>query len=163
MLTYAILLLVLGIVLLILEAFLPSGGILGLMAGAALVGSLILAFRQSDATGFTFVGISVVIVPVAIVLSLKVFPKTPVGRRVILRPPTNSAEAAPAGVAEEDYSVLLGRDGKTVTPLRPSGIIEIEGRRYSAVADGEMIAQDMDIIVITVEGNNIVVDDTTNA
>ena len=163
MLTYAIVLLAIGIVLLILEAFLPSGGILGLMAAAALVGSLILAFRQSDTAGFTLVAICVVIVPLAIVTGLKIFPKTPVGRRVILRPPADAAPVAPDGVADEDYTPLLGRNGKTVTPLRPSGIIEIDGPRYSAVAEGEMIAQDLDIVVINIEGNNIVVNDINNA
>lgn len=158
MLTYATILMVIGIALIILEVFLPSGGILGFMAAAALIASLVLAFRESDATGFTFLGLCLVIVPVAVILGLKFFPKTPVGKRLILHPAAASA-AAPAGIAEEDYASLLGQKGKTVTPLRPSGIIEIDGRRYSAAADGEMISQDVEITVITVEGNNIIVDD----
>ena len=160
MLTYAVILMVIGIALIIMEIFLPSGGILGILAAAALVTSLVLAFRESDATGFTFLGLAVVIVPVSVMLGLKFFPKTPVGRRLILPPTTNTA--APAGIAEKDYTALLGRKGKAVTPLRPSGIIEIDGQRYSAAADGEMIRQGVEIAVITVEGNNIIVDDAKN-
>ena len=71
--TYAIILMVIGIALIILEIFLPSGGILGFMAAVALLASLVLAFRESDATGFTFLGICLVVVPVAVILGLKFF------------------------------------------------------------------------------------------
>lgn len=162
MLTYAILLLALGIVLMILELFLPSGGILGFMAAVSLVGALVLAFRQSESAGLTFVAITVVVVPVALITGLKLFPKTPVGRRVILRPPAQAAPDAPAGVADVDYSPLLNQKGKTVTSLRPSGIIEIDGRRYSAVAEGELISENVEIVVISLQGNSIVVDDAKN-
>jgi membrane-bound ClpP family serine protease len=159
MLLYAILLLLLGIVLVMAEAFIPSGGILGVLAAIVLVSSLIFAFKESDGVGFAFLGIVVVCVPTVVILGLKVFPKTPIGRRVILEPFVESPEdRGKAGVSDQDFSQLLGKLGKTATPLRPSGIIEINDQRYSAVAEGELIDKNVDIIVIKVEGNSIVVE-----
>ena len=159
MLLYAILLLLLGIVIVLMEAFIPSGGILGVLAAIVLVGSLIFAFKESDGVGFAFVGIVVVCVPAVVILGLKIFPKTPIGRRVILKPSVESVEErGKAGVSDEDFSHLQGKVGKTVTPLRPSGIIEINDERYSAVTEGELIDKDVEIIVVKIEGNSVVVE-----
>lgn len=159
MLLYAILLLLLGIAIVMAEAFIPSGGILGVLAAIVLVGSLIFAFKESDGTGFIFLGVVVICVPATVIFGLKIFPKTPIGRRVILKPAVESVEErGKAGVSDEDFSHLQGKVGKTATPLRPSGIIEIDDERYSAVAEGELIDKNVDIIVVKVEGNSVVVE-----
>ena len=159
MLTYAVILLIAGILLVVLEAFIPSGGILGFLAAAALVAAVILAFRENSTAGLAFITITVIIVPVFIMLGLKIFPKTPIGKRLILSPAVETpAQRGVAGVADKDFSRLLGKIGKTTTPLRPSGIIEIEDERYSAVAEGEMIDRGVEVVVIKVEGNSIVVE-----
>jgi len=159
MLLYAILLLILGITLVLMEAFIPSGGILGVFAAIVLVFSLVFAFKEGDGTGFAFLAIVVVCVPAVVILGLKIFPKTPIGRRVILKPAVESAtERGKAGVSDEDFSHLQDKVGKTSTPLRPSGIIEINDERYSAVAEGELIDKNVEIIVVKVEGNSIVVE-----
>ncbi len=159
MLLYAILLLILGIVLVMMEAFVPSGGIIGVLAAIALVSSMVFAFKESDGIGFAFLGIVVLCVPAAVIIGLKIFPKTPIGRRVILKPSVESPEErGKAGVSEQDFSLLQGKLGKSVTPLRPSGIVEVNDQRYSAVAEGEMIDKNVDITVVRIEGNSIVVE-----
>jgi membrane-bound serine protease (ClpP class) len=160
MLTYAVLLLILGIVLAFMEVLLPSGGILAILSTGAIIGAIVMAFGESADTGVVFLAITAVLVPVTIVLGLKVFPRTPVGRRMILKPETETvSERGSAGVSDGDYSKLMGKTGKTVTPLRPSGIAEIEGERYSVVAEGDMIGPGVDIIVVNLEGNSIVVNE----
>ena len=156
---YAILLLVLGILLAFMEVFVPSGGILGLLAAGAIIGALVLVFQESTAMGFAFAAAVTVLVPTMIVLGLKVFPKTPIGRRLILQDFVETPEQrGSAGVSNEDYSRLLGKTGQTVTPLRPSGTAEIEGERYSVVARGEMIERDTTVVVVEIEGNSMVVE-----
>jgi membrane-bound serine protease (ClpP class) len=53
------------------------------------------------------------------------------------------------------YPELEGKSGTAVTPLRPSGTVRIEGRRYSAVTDGEFIEKDDTVTVKKTEGNRI--------
>ncbi|MCK5114912.1 MAG: NfeD family protein, partial [Phycisphaerae bacterium] len=120
---------------------------------------LILAFQENPATGFLFLAIAAVCVPTTVILGLNLFPKTPFGKRLILKPATSASPTqSNAAVAEQDFSLLLGKIGKTLTPLRPSGSIEIDNQRYSAVAEGEIIDDDVDIVVIKVEGNSVVVE-----
>ena len=159
MMSYAVILLVLGVILALLEIFIPSGGILGVLSAGAIIGSVVLAFRESDGTGFVFLALTLVLVPSMIVLGLKIFPKTPVGRRVILKPAVEkSQDRGIAGVSDENYQHIVGKSGRTITPLRPSGVAEIEGERYSVVAEGEMIDNNVIIEVIRTDGNSIVVD-----
>lgn len=41
------------------------------------------------------------------------------------------------GLAEAQS--LVGRFGKTITPLRPSGAVSFDGRRHDAVSEGPML------------------------
>ena len=165
MLTYAILLLIVGIVLIVAEAFIPSGGLLGVLAGIAFIASLVLAFQESPGTGFLFLAIAIVCVPTTLILGLNLLPKTPFGKQMILKSANSTSTTqsqSNASVAEQDFSQLLGKTGKAVTPLRPSGIVEIDDERYSAVAEGALIDDNVDVVVIEAQGNSIVVEEREN-
>ena len=159
MLFYIIVLIIAGMLLIVSEVFIPSGGILGLLAAACIVTALVLGFRESSQTGLAVILITILCTPVIIAFSLKIFPKTPFGRRVILKPDNDtSLHKGTAGVSDEDYSKLVGEKGMTVSELRPSGTVEIGNKRYGVVTEGEMIEKDCEIIVVKLEGNSIVVE-----
>lgn len=157
--TYAIILLVAGIFLAFLETILPSGGLLGFLAAASLIGAVVIGFMHGEPAGWIILLATFVCVPVLILLGLKVLPKTPFGRRMILADPNRKIN--PVGgkveISDENFSPLKDRSGVTVTGLRPSGIAEIDGKRYSVVSEGEMISPSVEIVVQEVEGNNIIV------
>ena len=157
--TYAIILLLAGILLAFLETILPSGGILGFLAAASLIGAVVLGFMHGEPTGWIILLATFICVPILILLGLKVLPKTPFGRRMILAEPHKKLD--PLGgkveISDENFSQLKDKSGVTVTGLRPSGIAEINGKRYSVVSEGEMIDSSVEIIVKEVEGNNIIV------
>ncbi len=155
---YAIILLLLGIGLIILEVLLPSGGLICIFATAALIGSLVLAFMESNTTGFIFLAVIIVCLPIAICWAFKMLPKTAIGRKTILTPVVETPqERGKAGVSEQKFDKLTGKPGKTITALRPGGIAEIDGQRYSVMAEGEMIDGNTEIVVINIEGNSIIV------
>ena len=66
--TWAIVLLLLGCALVVLEVFVPSGGILGMLSGLAILGSILFAFRRDMTSGMVFVLISLVAVPSVLML-----------------------------------------------------------------------------------------------
>ncbi len=157
--TLPIILLLAGVCIIILEIFLPSGGILGVLAGIAIVSAIVLAFMEDPSQGAIFLILSLILVPILIIVGFKVFPNTPIGRRVILTPKAEtSKDRGAAGVIDDDYTRLIGKTGKTITPLRPSGIAEIQDERLSVVSEGVMIDQGIDIVVISIQGNSIVVE-----
>ena len=64
----------------------------------------------------------------------------------------------PSGVGERaSPSVLLGAQGRSLTPLRPAGSASIGGRKVDVVAEVDFIARDEPIVVVRQEGLRIVV------
>ena len=159
-LTYIILLLIAGVLLAFLETFIPSGGLLVVLAVLSLLAAVMLGFAQSAATGSVVLIVELVSVPVLVIVGLKMLPRTPFGRKMLLTAPGDDfgKSRGQAGVSEEDYSHLLGKTGIVMASLRPSGIVEIDGVRYSVAAEGELIEQGCEVVVVKVEGNNVIVE-----
>ena len=77
----------LSVALLVLEMFIPSGGILGFLSVVALIASIVVAFHNGGidfGTGFLIV--TTVVFPTMIVLAMRWWPQTPIGRRILNRP-----------------------------------------------------------------------------
>jgi len=150
-------LLALGLVLILVEVFIPSMGILGTLAAISIVSGGVLAYT-SDPNGI-FVGYvitSIVFIPLMIFTGLKILPKTPIGRSIMLTGFSfNSAEAQ---ATESGLEELVGMSGETYTYLRPAGIALINDRRLDVVTQGEMVDKGRPVRVIKVEGNRIVVE-----
>ena len=52
---------------------------------------------------------------------------------------------------------LVGKTGKAVSTLRPSGRAEIDGSVYSVESDGSFIPSGTPLVVVRVRGSNILV------
>jgi membrane-bound serine protease (ClpP class) len=59
--------------------------------------------------------------------------------------------------APDDYSPLVGKEGTTLSPLRPAGIAIIGGKRVDVVTDGEFLEKNIPIRVLSVEGARVIV------
>ncbi|MBM7660823.1 membrane-bound ClpP family serine protease [Bacillus mesophilus] len=88
-------------------------------------------------------------------LLLKILPSREMWSKITLKDRLTS-EAGYNSVNSTHVS-LLGAKGKTVTPFRPVGTIEIENNHYSAVSEGEWIESEVEIEVIKVEGTRMVI------
>ena len=141
-----------GVLVIIAEIIIPSGGILSVLAAGMFGYSLYLAFNEiSTAAGFYFVAADAVIIPILVIVGLKLLAKSPVTLRRRL-----SKEAGVTSQSSE-LEKYLGLEGQTVSDLRPSGIALIEGKRVDVVSRGEYIEKDSEIIVCAVTGNQIIV------
>jgi membrane-bound ClpP family serine protease len=79
----------------------------------------------------------VVIIPMGISLAVKVWPHTPLGKRIIGAP---TQEQVDREKAQEDSSraqrkALVGKEGIVLTDLRPVGKAEIDGVRYEVLSE----------------------------
>jgi membrane-bound ClpP family serine protease len=162
-LIWALVLFAAGLIVTLAEVILPSGGLLALVAGGCLIGSLACAYQLSGWAAITLLLIEGVCVPVVIILAFKVLPKTSVGKNLMLGPPSDESRSGPSPAmppawAENEYAALLHKEGVVVAPLRPSGTAEIDGRRLSVISDGQLIPQGSRVRVTLVEGNRIVVE-----
>ncbi len=149
----AIVLLILGIVLIIIEIFAP-GGILGFIGIGAIVASL---FMSTDDPGHMAMSIAIALIAsiiVAVILFKTIGLEKGVFRHVILKDSTTTEQGYVSSVNRLE---LIGQEGVTVTPLRPSGTAEFGDERLDVVSEGAFIDVDTPIKIIKVEGSRLVV------
>jgi len=152
-LIHTTLLLVLFFVLLVLELFLPSGGLLGIAAAAALVAAIVTGFLHSLVAGSATLVITAVLVPIFVSIGLRVWPRTPIGRRILtLDTVANEARETDSRTLRE---VIIGKIGVTKTNLLPSGLVEIEGVRMDAISIGVAIDKGQPIEVVDISSGKI--------
>ena len=152
---WAILMLVTAVGLGFLELFVPSGGVLAVLAVLALLGSVVFAFMQGAVFGLGLLLIVVVGVPFLIWYMLEIWQATPIGRRILLDPSED-----PALLPNEElerHKALLGMTGTAKSLMMPSGMIEIDGRRFDAVSAGMPIDPGTPVRVVQVDGINLTV------
>ena len=148
----AIVLLVTGIAVILLEFFIPAFGLIGVIGAASVIGSIVLAFRVSSLAGSIFLILTLIIVPSMVFIFFKYFPRTYFGKKLILGNSFNQSDDLP-----ERTSLMPGISGVAVTDLRPSGSIIVDNNRYSALSAGEYIDKNRNIKIVRIEGNKIVV------
>ncbi|WP_062355740.1 NfeD family protein [Bacillus kwashiorkori] len=149
----SVILLVLGIILLILELFIP-GGIAGFLGLGAIVFSILLAGENVIHTGISLL-VAITIAIFAMVILMKIFgKKMRLLNKIVLRDATTTEEGY---VSNRTRTDLLGKVATTITPLRPSGTIQIDDERVDAVSEGNFINVNKKVKVVKVEGVRIVV------
>ena len=151
-----------GVFLLAAEIFvIPGFGIAGVLGIAALLSGLSLSLIGGGATwDFILKAVGRVIFSLLLAILgslvlLRFLPRLPFGKRLILETGLAAGEGY-ASPPESDRN-WLGKCGTTVSPLRPSGIADVEGERVDVVSDGEFIEAGAEIVVSRVDGNRIVV------
>jgi membrane-bound serine protease (ClpP class) len=149
-----IFLLVLGLMMVCVEIFIP-GGVVGTLGGFALIGCVILAFTSQGTTfGLYWLSGVMVITLFGLYLSIKFLPNSPAGRRLFLNSSEKGYSASEVGLTE-----LLGKSGPALTNLRPAGMADIDGSRIDVVTAGEFVAKGTEIKIIKVEGNRVLVEE----
>ena len=144
--TEIIILYVLGLMAVFAEILLP-GMIIGICGTLCVAGSIYLAYQAGEKTlGNVLLVTSILSVPLFVILWYRA-----TSRMFAI---TASEEGFSASKGFED---LLEKEGVTVTPLHPSGIAQIDGRRVDVLSRGEMVARSTRIKVIEVRGNKVVV------
>ncbi len=152
---WPIVLLLLGLLFVALELFIPSGGVLGFLAGASVVASVYVGFMQGPWYGVITAALALIFVPLAIIGALRIWPRTPIGRRLFLH--TTEADVLPDNEQLRERQLLVGKFGTAKSKMLPSGAVQIEGRTYDAVSRGNPIEEGETIRVVAVQGNRIIV------
>jgi membrane-bound serine protease (ClpP class) len=155
-LTLAYVLIALGLVLLVAELFLPTGGVLFVLSVVALIVGVAMTFRYDQSTGVvTLIGVFVAI-PLLGAIALHYWPKTPMGRRFVLSGPEEDKTVASMPVILE-LEQLRGRYGRTVSALRPSGVTEFDGKRVDTLSEGPLIEPGQWVRCIDVKAGKVIV------
>ena len=151
---FAVVLLILCAILLVFEIFIPSLGLLTAAALLCLAGGIYIFFEISTTVGWIGVWMAVVLIPTVWVIVYKLLPKTKLGRILEL----HKAMKVISGVPDQDkLDALEGKTGIVLSPLRPVGMCELDGKKIVCVADTGYIENQTSVKVIHVEGNKVTV------
>jgi membrane-bound serine protease (ClpP class) len=135
-----------GLIFLLLEVFIPSGGILGVLAlGSAAFGIYGLFYQGNALLGVGAIGGTSIAVILGIRFGL---------RRLSFK---GSLSATTNTSVDERIEGLVGKQGITVTSLRPAGVAMIEGQRVDVVSAGSFVGKDVPVCVVDTSGNRVVV------
>ena len=146
-----VLLIIVGLALLAVEFYLTPGfnvaGIVGIFLLLVAVG---LAFYKGGLEG----GILALVAAVVLSLLLAwVSYRTGVWKRLVLQTRLRGG----SGRVEVQHARFLGKSGVAVTPLRPTGVAEIDGQRVEVTTEGEYIAVGSPVKVVAINSRQVFV------
>jgi membrane-bound serine protease (ClpP class) len=132
----------------------PGFGVFGILGIIGVTGSIIAA-SISLKHGLISITISFIVSVVLIIYLFKNLSRSKFFDRIILTLTQERDKGYKAGV--EELEGLEGRTGLTLTPLKPTGSADIEGRRYDVMSEGGFIDANKKIRIVKVEGHKIFV------
>lgn len=156
-----------GLVLIIVEMLEPGFGVFGITGIICLVASIVLraVFHKEDDIVvmqiFQFVLLDAIIFGVLFLVAFVAQKRGWLKKSALFRTGTAVDEKFSDGT--KNYSFLLGKEGKSVTVLRPSGKAEIDGVVYDVESDGLLIEPGVNVRVCAVEGGIIKVSRAVSA
>ncbi len=150
-----------------LEIFIPSGGMIGILCGLAAIASVFAFFRYDTAAGAFSLVSYLIATPFLVIYGVKLWSHSAIGRRLILGG-TDAIDARgrseeqitdeithQASKASAARAAMVGRSGTALTPLRPVGVIDVDGTRHDALAETGVVEEGSTIEVVEVLDNQI--------
>lgn len=142
-----------GLLLIIVDGKVVNDGTLATLGLAGMILSVALAAPNFYAGLYAVIGI--IIGGAASFLFLKVFKSRNMWSKIALK--DRLTKEAGYTSLNKEFEQLVGREGVTLTDLRPVGTIQIEGKDYSAISNAQWIKKGTPITVVEVDGTKILV------
>ncbi len=141
------------------DLFVPSGGLLLILAALGGTAAVLFGFRSGTYAGMGMLTLVIASIPVFAFLAIRIWPHTPIGRRIILKLPqdTKLSEVPTTDALQQ----LVGKVMQTETAFLPTGQLRIGHRRINAVAESGFIEAGAHVKILAVRERNLVVRPTT--
>ncbi len=159
---------VIGVMLLFLEIFvIPGFGIAGVGGIILIISGIFLAMIKHPlhipqielARALYTVGYALALTVIGVVLILKFLPKSSLWKNVIL----SAEEKKESGFrSAPKLDMYIGKTGKAITALRPSGKAVFEGKTLDVISQGDFIEKDEPVKVVAAEGSELIVEKVRN-
>jgi membrane-bound ClpP family serine protease len=150
----AVICLVLGIVLTGIEIFMPGFGVFGIV-GITLLGIGIFLGASTAIEALIIVLIVLIVIGALVFFALRSAARGRIFKSPLVLKESLDHEAGYS--ATEEMSCFLGREGVTITPLRPAGMADFDGVKLDVVSESAYVEKDVPVRIIQVDGRRIVV------
>ncbi len=146
---------IIALLVVVSEIFIPSLGVLTLIALALFIYSIYIVYTGLSTTvGVIFTIIDITMIPLILVMGMKILASSPLA----LKRELSQEEGVIS--QKKNHEKYINMKGVSITDLRPAGIAEIDSQRLDVVTDAEYIDEGTPVIVTGVTGNRIVVEET---
>ena len=115
----SIILICAGIAVVLGELFLPTAGILGVIAAICFVSGIVVGFNVSFATGMIMMIITLTMLPLLFVLMVKVWPHTPIGKRILIKRADSPDDVLPKDGYLDELRGMVGQLRIAKTKMLP--------------------------------------------
>ena len=145
-----------GIGLLILEAFMPGFGAPGITGIVLEVITLVMTwFEHGPVATLAMLLIVLLVTAIAISTGLRSITKGRLSKSSLVNAETESNEDGYRST--QDLAVFMDKEGTTSTVLRPAGIADFDGVRLNVSSEGDYIPAGTPVRIVKVEGAKILV------
>ena len=145
-----------GILMLLLEIFIPSHGVLTIAGLGFLITAIVNTFQTGGrVAGLVSIAACMIFLPMFTYFSIKYWPHTPIGKRIA--PPNPRLTAEDTSIPVEELQALVGQSGTCTSPLRPVGSCDFHGKRVSCISEYGLIESGTLVEGLRIKGANLAV------
>ena len=145
-----------GLLLLLIEMFTPGFGVPGLLGLLLLAAVIVMQlFFGSKTTAIYVSAIVLVIIVLALLLFIRSQQQGRLSKSFAVL--DEKIEANSTSLSSEEEQSNVGKRGVTVTPLRPAGIAEFDGRRMDVMTGGAFLDAGVPVVITDVQGLHVLV------
>lgn len=146
---YTILVILGGFLLIILDIMIIPGGLVGTLGAILIIATIHNGYKMLG-SGFAL-NVSIITTLIAFIIAYATI------KFKLWKVVSHQENASGHTPFSEGLNKLIDQEGETLTPLRPAGMVKIEGKRYNAISNGEMVGAKSKVKVIGVSGGQLVV------
>lgn len=152
----SIICLIFGLLMLGVEMFTPGIGFAGVSGVLSLIAVVVMQLGWGNPrVALYIIAITLLIIVLAIIWIIRSLQRGRLSRSfLVLNDQVDSTSVPEVTSAKQS---LVGRSGVSITPLRPSGIAEIDGQRVDVMTAGAFIEKNKTVTVVRAEGLHILV------
>ncbi|MBQ0017457.1 MAG: NfeD family protein [Clostridiales bacterium] len=149
--------LLVGLILLIIEIFIPGFGVFGITGSVLVVFSIVYrVITSGDALHLLYIlSISIVVIALAVLIAIRsarfgLLSKTPFIQK-------GTSIPKDYGSNEKNFGFLINKKGITKTVCKPVGKMELDSVEYTVTTNGDYIDEETPVKVVEVDGSTIIV------
>lgn len=150
---WVIILYILGLVFIIIDGKVLTDGTLSLIGVVMMI--IGLAVPAPNLVYGVLASMGLIVGGLSALLFLKVFPSRDMWSKMTLKSQLTSELGYNS--LNDSYRDLVGKEGITLSPFRPIGTVEIEGKSYSATSGGKWLEANRKVVVESVDGTRILI------
>lgn len=144
-----------GIVLLGVEVFVVGFGIAGVLGIGAIITSLVMAGATVGQLGVSLALAGAIVAGIGFWAYRRIKNNRSLLYKGLIL--TDSTSKEQGYLSHNERKELLGKEGITQTPLRPAGVVEVNGERLDVVTEGIYVNENIRVVIVNVDSGRIVV------